>query len=136
MCEDDGMPWKPVDVEVYVQTGDWAAVVAALQPELGGLTAEHVPELSLHIYSNQIVHAMITERDDGFVSVWLKTRGPWRTGAAPWRNSPALARVLVQRLRCVVCCDPEDDYPEVSPLSYTFLQIDADGAEALFSWLD
>lgn len=124
------------DVEVYVQTADRDVVVALLQSELGELKAEHVPELSLHIHSNQVFHALITERDDGFVGVWLKTERPWRTSSTPWRNSPALARFLVQHLQCMAFCDPEDDYPEVPPLSDTFLRIDVDGQESLFTWRD
>ncbi|MBF5004323.1 hypothetical protein [Diaphorobacter caeni] len=132
------MQSQRVDIEVYVQTADRNAVVALLRPELGELELEHVPELDLHIYSNQTLHLSISESVDGFLSVWLRARGraPWHDSGTPWPNSPALARFLVRGMGCMVRCDPEDDYPEVPSLSDVFLQIDADGRETLFTWGD
>lgn len=114
------------EVEVYAQTNDAAAVVRALSQVVGTLAADGDAGegFAFHVAGNVVV--MLHRTQPGYLGVMVR-------GSDAWPSSPALGRFLAAALRCVVRCDPEHEYPEVSPYSVVFLEIDGDG-ERLITW--
>lgn len=115
-----------VEIEVYVRTDDVDSIVALLSASVGDLEPVLSSEPDVHIYKGSETSIVIQPSEDGFLSVWVR-------GHSPWSSSPALARHLAQGLLCTTRCDPGQEFPEVSPHSDTFLEIEG-GRESLVSW--
>jgi hypothetical protein len=113
-------------VEAFVKAGDIGGVVSALSMTIGALVADGSSDPSLRIYRFQDTSAVLTESEDGFLSVWV-------LGANGWLTSAALGRYLATALNCIIRCDPGPEFPEVSPHSSIFLQIE-NGRESLVTW--
>ena len=116
------------DVEAYARTADEPAVVALLSTVLGPLAEDDsLPGGGPRIFDAQgNITVVLQPSDGGYLSVWIRH-------SDHWPSSPALGRFLARHLRCVVRCDPEREFPEVSPYSDLFLQIDGD-VESLVVW--
>ena len=113
-------------VEAYVKPSEIGAVVSALSMAIGGLVTDSSSDAGLRIYTLQDTSAVLTESEDGFLSVWVR-------GTSGWPTSAALGRYLATALNCIVRCDPGREFPEVSPYSNIFLQIE-NGRESLVKW--
>lgn len=113
-------------VEAYVNASDMGAVVAALSIAIGAPAAESASDVGLKMYTLQDTSAVLSESEDGFLSVWVR-------GTSAWPTSAALGRYLANELNCIVRCDPGREFPDVSPYSSIFLQIER-GRESLVTW--
>lgn len=116
----------PVDIEAYVQTTDLAAIVSVLSSPVGELAPDPADPPDFKSYSNGAVILIVQPSEDGFLSVWLR-------GCNIWPSCAHLARYLSKQLACQARCDPGDEYPQVSPHSNIFLQVE-NGNESLVAW--
>lgn len=114
------------EIEAYVNTSDERAIVSLLSSTIGELQTDSPPTDSLRLYSHKGISVVLTPSEDDFFSVWIR-------GSTYWSSSPALGRYLACNLRCIVRCDPEDEFPDLSPHSNVFLQI-KDDTESLVTW--
>lgn len=110
-------------IEVRIDDGDEAALLAALRESLG--ECHHDPSSlgespSLALYTFADAQLFLQRLDNGTHIVMLH-------GTLPWPHDAALARHLFSRLEKRIVCDPGISYHEIHPLSDLFLQIDADG---------
>jgi hypothetical protein len=117
---------KSEDVEAYAKTSDIDAVVSLLSRSIGALRSSDSPEAGPRIYDAGSVSVVLWPREDGFLSVWVR-------GNTIWSSSPTLGRHLARELCCLVRCDPGDEFPDVSPYSNVFLEIEG-GKESLVPW--
>ncbi len=114
------------DIEAYAEISDERAIVSLLSKAVGELQLDASQAANLRIYEHNGISVVVQPSEDGFVSVWIR-------GSTPWSSSPVLGRYLASNLRCTVHCDPEDEFPEISPHSNVFLQIKGD-SENLVAW--
>ncbi|NHZ89159.1 hypothetical protein F2P45_09035 [Massilia sp. CCM 8733] len=119
------MTLTQLDIEAFAKTSDRDAVLALLATVIGPLERDDdLPEdYDLRIYKSGGMIVVLQAMEDGLISVWVR-------GASPWPSSPALGRYLAAQLHCLVLCDPEAEYPEISQYADVFLQIEGD-AESL-----
>lgn len=115
-----------LDVEAYAKTDDTDAVVSLLSSNIGPLRSSDSPGDEPRIYQFADVYVVLWSGEGGFLSVWVR-------GSTTWPSCPALGRHLAAGLGCVVRCDPGNEFPEVSPYSNLFLEIEGD-KERLVPW--
>jgi len=120
------MNTEQYDIEVFAKTGNTNAVVSLLSRSIGPLTSSGSPDDEPQIYQHGSASVVLQFSEDGFLSVWVR-------GSTAWSSCCALGRHLAKELRCVVRCDPGNEFPEVSPYSNVFLEIKGD-KESLVSW--
>ena len=111
------------DVEAYAKTSDMGTVVSVLSRAIGALVIDCPADTDPMILKFQDTSVVLGRSEDGFLSVWVR-------GSHAWATSPALGRYLATALHCTVLCDPGCEFPEVSPYSSVFLQIE-NGRESL-----
>jgi hypothetical protein len=120
------MNTEHLDIEAYAKTGDTDAVVSLLSRSIGHLRVGGAPEEEPLIYQSGSVSVVLQPSEDGFLSVWIR-------GCEAWPSCPALGRHLAKELGLVVRCDPGNEFPEVSPYSNVFLEIEGSD-ERLVPW--
>lgn len=114
------------EVATYVRTTDASAVIAAVSGVVGVLTVDDVGVDSVSLYTSGDIVLVLRDGADGFVDVAVY-------GSDAWPSSIAFARFLAKALHCTVRCDPGDAFPQVSPYSSVFLEIEED-MERLVDW--
>jgi hypothetical protein len=114
------------DVEAYARIESASAVVSLLSRSIGPLTSSDSLTQWPQIYRHEGVSVVLQPSEDKFLSVWVR-------GSEVWASCAALGRHLAKELHCVVRCDPENEFPKVSPHSSVFLEIDG-SKETLVSW--
>lgn len=114
------------DIEAYVKAANPSEVVPVLSRAIGPLKPDGSSTGGLQIFRFENVSVILLPSEDGFVSVWVR-------GSPAWSSCPALGRHLARELNCIVRCDPESEFPDVSPYSDTFLEINGNN-ECLVSW--
>jgi hypothetical protein len=114
------------DIEIYAKTDFPGEVVSILSRSIGPLKSDGSSAEGLQIFRFESVSVVLQPSEDGFVSIWVR-------GSSAWSSCPALGRYLARELRCIVRCDPGCEFPDASPYSSTFLEINGDN-ESLISW--
>lgn len=114
------------EVAAYAGTADAGAVIAAVSGVVGVLTVDDVGVDSVSLYTSGDIVLVLRDGADGFLDVAVY-------GSDAWTSLIAFARFLAKALHCTVRCDPGDAFPQVSPYSSVFLQIDGN-AECLVDW--
>jgi hypothetical protein len=114
------------DVEAYVRIESANAVVSLLSRSVGHLRSSDSPTSWPRIYQHKGVSVVLQPSEDDFLSVWVR-------GSEVWSSCAALGRHLAKELRCVVRCDPETEFPKISPHSNVFLEIEGN-KETLVPW--
>jgi hypothetical protein len=120
------MSTEQPDIEAFAKTSDVSSLMSALSAAIGEPQVKPWMNEELKIYECKDLLVVLHPSQDDFLGVWIR-------GRSPWPSSPALARHLADRLRCVVRCDPGAMYPEVDPLSDVFLEIEGH-RESLVTW--
>ncbi|WP_431256653.1 hypothetical protein ACQ86G_18315 [Roseateles chitinivorans] len=113
------------DIEAYART-DVSAVISVLSAALGPIASTDSLGEGVQFFEFEAAPVVVWESEDHFLSVSVG-------GAAPWTSCVALGRFLAERLPCAVRCDPTAEFPEVSPYSNVFLEIEG-GRERLVAW--
>lgn len=121
------MNTSPCEVEAYVKASGFHAVISLLSKVIGPLKTDDLSAGELQVYEYGGVKVLLQHSEEGFISVWVR-------GSELWPSSPAFGRYLAAELYCVVLCDPEHEFPEVSPHSSVFLQIEGN-RESLITWV-
>ncbi len=113
------------DINIYVKGCSVDALVQWLDGVIGKL--ERLPDTGeLVIYTGKIGPVIFTEMNDSSLEIWFNT------SKTPWASDVDCGRQAVRELNCIVICEPSQQYfPEVHPLSETFLQIDEDGERSI-----
>jgi hypothetical protein len=119
------MSSEQVGVEAYAKA-DATAIIAVLSKLIGPLEATESSNNDPLVFGNESTSVVLWESEDGFVSVCVR-------GSAEWASSAVLGRFLAAELHCTVRCDPGAEFPDVSPYSNVFLEIEEDG-ERLVAW--
>lgn len=114
------------EVEVYVKAADFGKIISILSNKIGPLKSDESPIEDIGIYEFENVSVVLRSVYDELISVWVR-------GSLLWPSCPALGRLLAKELDCIVICDPEKEFPDVSPYSDIFLEIDGNN-ERLISW--
>ena len=108
------------NIEIYVEGCSIDVLVRWIEKAIGKL--ERAPDVGKEaIYDSKIGSVIISPSAGSFTSVWFNT------DETPWATDVDCGRQAVRDLNCIVRCDPGLHFPEVDPLSDTFLQISADG---------
>ncbi len=105
---------------------DMETVTALLSSSIGPLSTDCASEQDPRIYTFESTTVVLGRSEDGFLSVWIR-------GDCRWPNPSAFGRYLAAGLDCIDRCDPGREFPEVSPHSDVFLQIER-GVESLVDW--
>ena len=116
------------EVEAFVRTDDLCAIAKHIESMVGEPQDDGQWAGGAWIFANATASVVLQPSADGYTGIWVR-------GSARWPSSPAFARFLSARLRCAVRCDPESEYPDVSPYSDVFLHIE-DEIESLVGWND
>jgi hypothetical protein len=116
------------EVEAFVRTDDLCAISKHIESMIGEVQDDGQRAGAAWVFANATASLVLQPSQDGYTSVWVR-------GSTRWPSSPAFARFLSARLRCAVRCDPESEYPDVSPYSDVFLHIE-DEIEGLVDWGD
>lgn len=119
------------DIEIYLkncsnkQIIDWIKSILGLlkEPEDSGVGILCSTPIGLAIITSEI------DDNKSITGVWFNTP------QSPWPTDVDCGRQAAQELGCIVFCDPGEHYPEVDPVSYTFLKIDRNN-EQLVSWVE
>ncbi len=115
------------DVEAFVFGPSLEVVVAAIGTAIGTLAPEDVLE-GIHFYKVNESILVAQSSYAGSISYYLRNCDYWETDVD-------FARFLAKEVGGRVLCDPGSKFPEVSPYSDTFLEIE-DGKESLIEILD
>ncbi|WP_444909965.1 hypothetical protein [Microbulbifer sp. TRSA005] len=118
---------KMEDIEVYVKGNETTQVVSFLNEEIGALSYDcEIDEGHTLFTCNKIAVLINTGIQDGYISVSIK-------GAEKWSSDVEFARRLVEVLGVTVRCDPGVEFPEISPYSDIFVEINEQG-ESFLEW--
>jgi hypothetical protein len=115
------------EVEAFVKASGIHAVILLLSNVIGPMKTDDLSVSELQVYEYEGVKVRLQQSEDGFISVWV-------SGSELWPSSPTFGRYLAAELSCVVRCDQEQEFPEVSPQSSVFLQIEGN-RESLITWV-
>ncbi len=129
---------KHQDVWAYFRSLDQERIVAWLSGEVGRLsvaTVDEEPFLAVYRGPAGVAVRIETgpEPNSLEVTVSAEESADRAERALPWATSPAFARAAAKALSAELLCDPGLEYPDVDPLSDTFLRVTAEG-EDLFHW--
>ena len=117
---------KPNEAEAFVRMPDEAPLIAALVLDVGLLVPDSRNNSDLRIYECGRVALVVMPSEDDFLSISLH-------GATRWNSDVDFARFVAGALDCQVRCDPGSEFPEVSPYSNIFLNLQK-GKETLVAW--
>lgn len=116
-------PKNKIDVEAYVFGLPIEVVVAAISTAIGALGSPEVIE-EIQIYNvNECILVVQSGSYGNSVSYFLRNCDYWETDVE-------FARFLAEEVGARILCDPGSSFPEVSPYSDTFLELE-NGKESL-----
>ncbi len=122
---------KRHDVWAYFLSLDQERIVGWLSGEVGQLsvaTVDEEPFVAVYRGPAGVAVRIETGPEPNSLEVSVSAEGE-----LPWATSPAFARAAARALGVELLCDPGPEYPDVDPLSDTFLRVTAEG-ENLFHW--
>lgn len=124
---DDLMMNNQSDREIYIKGLQKDEIVSVLNNELGTLNFNSEISEGSYLYLGEQMTVLINTRiQDGFISVFIK-------GVTKWSSDIELARIFALLSGVIVRCDPGMEYPEVSPYSNIFVEIEKE-TECLIEW--
>ena len=115
------------DREIYVKGLQTEKIISVLSNEIGILNFNSEISENHYLYVGDQIKVLInTGIQDGFISVFIK-------GVSKWSSDIELGRSFALLPGAIVRCDPGMEYPEVSPYSNIFVEINAE-TENLIEW--
>lgn len=111
-------PKTNIDVEAYVFGPSLEVVVEAIGTAIGALGTPEVLE-DIHFFKSKECILVVQSSYGGSFSYFLRNCDRWGTDVE-------FARFIAKEVGGRILCDPGSSFPEVSPYSDTFLEIEDD----------